>query len=488
MTALALLAPHTHTHTIQVDKEVERLVEASRPYCLCQALYDERRPMIGCDYCNEWYHWECVGLSPPGDDQDDEEVAPPDFKCPCCCMLVGIEYPQGAAMSPANAAAAQQRVAGLLQKQEAALRARGGAVKRPYPHQQTQTQTLMGAGRPLKFQRRPNGPPLMLHNMVGMNMMGAQHAHHTAMHVPGSEYPVAGQRVPPPVRQVVVQHMPSRTGGGGGGGGGGGSGTGAVAPTTARTAQRVAAARASYTQAQQAQQAQVQQAAAHHAQVVQRHHAAQQQQQQQRGLPGYAYSAQQYAQQAYHAAMQEAAALGAALPGLGLGPEALASMLLPGGGLLPGSYMAAAAAGGGLGIPSVSQALLLQEQVSGLPLAAAAAAAAAGLGAAGHMKGGRPGGGQQGVMPGPARSTAVRSTGPVGAARTAAASAAAAAPPTTAAAGAEAGGAAPAAADAHPAAAGGPGGSRGAGLDLSAPAAAPAASSSQQAPAPPTAE
>lgn len=65
---------------VQVDAEVEVLAEASKAYCLCQALYDDIRPMIGCDYCSDWFHWECVGLQPPREDQDHTEVAPPDFK------------------------------------------------------------------------------------------------------------------------------------------------------------------------------------------------------------------------------------------------------------------------------------------------------------------------------------------------------------------------------------------------------------------------
>lgn len=64
-----------------VDSEVEGLSEACKVYCLCQGLYDERRPMLGCDYCSDWFHWDCVGLQPPRDGQDESEAAPPDFRC-----------------------------------------------------------------------------------------------------------------------------------------------------------------------------------------------------------------------------------------------------------------------------------------------------------------------------------------------------------------------------------------------------------------------
>jgi hypothetical protein len=36
-----------------VSRELEKLQEASKPYCLCKTLYDEARPMLGCDYCQE---------------------------------------------------------------------------------------------------------------------------------------------------------------------------------------------------------------------------------------------------------------------------------------------------------------------------------------------------------------------------------------------------------------------------------------------------
>ena len=59
--------------------------EACKLWCLCRQPYNADRPMLACDYCNDWFHWECVGLDAPGDDEDDEDVAPPDFRCPACC-------------------------------------------------------------------------------------------------------------------------------------------------------------------------------------------------------------------------------------------------------------------------------------------------------------------------------------------------------------------------------------------------------------------
>lgn len=69
---------------------VADLQKACELYCLCRQVYDDDRPMVGCDYCNGWYHYECVGLRAPKDDEEDEKVAPPDFRCPACCVQVSL--------------------------------------------------------------------------------------------------------------------------------------------------------------------------------------------------------------------------------------------------------------------------------------------------------------------------------------------------------------------------------------------------------------
>lgn len=69
------------------------LQEACKLYCLCRLPYNEEQPMLGCDYCQEWFHYECVGLRPPAEEEDDEDVAPPDFRCPQCCRQVLRNHP-----------------------------------------------------------------------------------------------------------------------------------------------------------------------------------------------------------------------------------------------------------------------------------------------------------------------------------------------------------------------------------------------------------
>lgn len=42
----------------------EMASEKSGPrYCICREVYTADKPMIGCDQCSDWYHWECLGLS-----------------------------------------------------------------------------------------------------------------------------------------------------------------------------------------------------------------------------------------------------------------------------------------------------------------------------------------------------------------------------------------------------------------------------------------
>lgn len=45
--------------------QVEALREASQLYCLCRRPYDPDRPMLSCDYCSDWFHYDCIGLDAP---------------------------------------------------------------------------------------------------------------------------------------------------------------------------------------------------------------------------------------------------------------------------------------------------------------------------------------------------------------------------------------------------------------------------------------
>jgi len=42
-------------------------------YCICRKPYDQQ-PMIACDECDEWYHFDCINLMTP----------PKIYICPAC--------------------------------------------------------------------------------------------------------------------------------------------------------------------------------------------------------------------------------------------------------------------------------------------------------------------------------------------------------------------------------------------------------------------
>jgi histone demethylase JARID1 len=38
---------------------------------MCKSAYDAWRPMISCDQCEGWFHYECCGMCPPGEDESE---------------------------------------------------------------------------------------------------------------------------------------------------------------------------------------------------------------------------------------------------------------------------------------------------------------------------------------------------------------------------------------------------------------------------------
>ena len=53
-------------------------------YCLCQE--PERPGMIGCDYCDEWFHPDCLHFSK----NKVKEISKIQWKCPKCESNEGI--------------------------------------------------------------------------------------------------------------------------------------------------------------------------------------------------------------------------------------------------------------------------------------------------------------------------------------------------------------------------------------------------------------
>lgn len=86
---------------ISVERDVGRLKEYAKSYCLCKSVYDDQIPMLECDQCAEWYHFECVGLKAPGSGSTSgEEDLPDQFVCPVCCLKEGAQFPYISKLPP----------------------------------------------------------------------------------------------------------------------------------------------------------------------------------------------------------------------------------------------------------------------------------------------------------------------------------------------------------------------------------------------------
>ena len=75
---------------INLKDELEELGERCEVYCLCKSAYDAARPMISCDACEGWFHYECCGMRPPSDEESEDAEA--HFVCPPCCAAKGKAY------------------------------------------------------------------------------------------------------------------------------------------------------------------------------------------------------------------------------------------------------------------------------------------------------------------------------------------------------------------------------------------------------------
>ena len=55
-------------------------VENLNRYCICQKPYDASKTMIRCDFCEEWYHLECLGISK----NEMKNLSNSEWKCIIC--------------------------------------------------------------------------------------------------------------------------------------------------------------------------------------------------------------------------------------------------------------------------------------------------------------------------------------------------------------------------------------------------------------------
>jgi len=61
-------------------------VTSEKVYCICKRAWNRsQRGMIGCDFCEEWFHPECLKLSP----DEVDELTEREWMCPVCCEKEG---------------------------------------------------------------------------------------------------------------------------------------------------------------------------------------------------------------------------------------------------------------------------------------------------------------------------------------------------------------------------------------------------------------
>lgn len=61
MDDLEVLLPQSDNLVVDVMTAVDAIEQVTKTYCLCRQPYHGE--MIGCDNCDEWYHFHCVGLT-----------------------------------------------------------------------------------------------------------------------------------------------------------------------------------------------------------------------------------------------------------------------------------------------------------------------------------------------------------------------------------------------------------------------------------------
>jgi hypothetical protein len=56
-------------------------------YCICEQENDPQRAMIQCSHCAQWFHFDCMDITNPHSQFQDE-----DFCCPACTHKLSDVY------------------------------------------------------------------------------------------------------------------------------------------------------------------------------------------------------------------------------------------------------------------------------------------------------------------------------------------------------------------------------------------------------------
>merc|ERR1712156_1255526 len=71
---------------ISILPKETKSVASEKVYCVCKRAWNRsQRGMIGCDFCEEWFHPECLKLSPI----EVDELTEREWMCPVCCEKEG---------------------------------------------------------------------------------------------------------------------------------------------------------------------------------------------------------------------------------------------------------------------------------------------------------------------------------------------------------------------------------------------------------------
>jgi hypothetical protein len=68
--------------TLPIPERPEKRAAAPKLFCVCQQPYDTTAEYIGCDGCENWFHFKCVGL----EKREGEPIEAPYF-CPQCKQI-----------------------------------------------------------------------------------------------------------------------------------------------------------------------------------------------------------------------------------------------------------------------------------------------------------------------------------------------------------------------------------------------------------------